>query len=52
MRRMRDYWTINEEGTMLSAGSSGVLRLGDPTRVAVNSIDPLRGRVDLVPAGD
>ena len=52
VRRMRDYWTINEEGTMLSAGSSGALRLGDPTRIAVNSIDPLRGRVDLVPAAD
>ncbi|MEA2348467.1 MAG: ribonuclease [Thermoleophilaceae bacterium] len=52
VRRMRDYWTINEEGTMLTAGSSGVLRLGDASRVVVNGIDPLRGRVDLVPAPD
>ena len=47
VRRMDDYWTMNEEGTMMSAErSGGVLRLGDPMRVTVGRIDTLRGRVD------
>ena len=51
VRRMDDYWTMNEEGTLMSAErSGGTLRLGDPMRVTVGRIDTLRGRVDLMPA--
>jgi len=53
VRRMDDYWTMNEEGTVMSAErSGGVLRLGDPMRVTVGRIDTLRGRVDLYRAGE
>jgi ribonuclease R len=52
-RRMRDWWEINEEGTILTGERSGrTLELGEPVTVTVNRVDPLRGRVDLVPAGD
>jgi ribonuclease R len=49
VRRMRgDWWELNEQGTILEGTrSGGTLRLGDPVRVAVSSIDPPRGRVDL-----
>jgi ribonuclease R len=49
VRRMRgDWWELNEQGTILEGTrSGGTLRLGDPVRVAVGSIDPPRGRVDL-----
>jgi ribonuclease R len=49
VRRMRgDWWELNEEGTILEGTrSGGTLRLGDPVRVAVRSIDAPRGRVDL-----
>jgi ribonuclease R len=49
VRRMRgDWWELNEQGTILEGTrSGGTLRLGDPVRVAVASIDPPRGRVDL-----
>ncbi|HEV2075521.1 MAG TPA: RNB domain-containing ribonuclease, partial [Thermoleophilaceae bacterium] len=51
VRRMRDWWHLNEEGTALVAESSGrALRLGDPLEVAVSRVDPPLGRVDLVPA--
>jgi ribonuclease R len=49
VRRMRgDWWELNEQGTILEGTrSGGTLRLGDPVRVAVRSIDSPRGRVDL-----
>ena len=52
VRRMRDdWWELNEEGTALMGSRSGrALRLGDPVRVVVDSVDAPRGRVDLVPA--
>ncbi|HEX2233930.1 MAG TPA: hypothetical protein VHG69_11280, partial [Thermoleophilaceae bacterium] len=51
-RRLRDWWTLNELGTMLVAESSGRrLRLGDPVDVVVDRVEAPRGRVDLSPAG-
>ena len=51
VRRLRDWWTLNEWGTALIAEGSGRrLRLGDPMGVAVDRVEPARGRVDLVPA--
>jgi ribonuclease R len=52
VRRMRgDWWELNEEGTMLVGAHTGsAIRLGDPVRVRVDSVDAPRGRVDLVPA--
>jgi ribonuclease R len=49
VRRMRgDWWELNEQGTILvGTRSGGTLRLGDSVRVAVRSIDPPLGRVDL-----
>jgi ribonuclease R len=50
VRRLRDWWALNEQGTALIAEGSGrALRLGDPIEVAVSGVDPPRGRVDLVP---
>jgi ribonuclease R len=53
VRRMRgDWWELNEEGTMLVGAHSGsAMRLGDPVTVRVDSVDTVRGRVDLVPGG-
>ncbi len=53
VRRMRgDWWELNEQGTILvGTRSGGALRLGDPVRVRVGTIDAPRGRVDLLPAG-
>jgi len=46
----RDWWELNEEGTILHAERSGAtLRLGDPVLVGVTRVDTLRGRVDLTP---
>ncbi len=46
----RDWWELNEEGTILHGSRSGAaLRLGDPVRVRVHRIDTVRGRVDLGP---
>jgi ribonuclease R len=56
VRRMRtgegrDWWELNEHGTILHAESSGAtLRLGDSIEVRVARVDTARGRVDLVPA--
>jgi ribonuclease R len=51
-RRLRDWWTLNEQGTALIAESSGRrLRLGDPVEVMVDRVEAPRGRVDLSPAG-
>lgn len=49
VRRMRgDWWELNEEGTILhGTRRGGTLRIGDPVRVVVHSIDTPRGRVDL-----
>ena len=47
----RDWWELNEEGTILSGEHSGAaLRLGDPIAVRVDRVDAPRGRVDLAPA--
>jgi ribonuclease R len=52
IRRLRDWWTLNELGTALVAEGSGrQLRLGDPVEVVVDRIETARGRVDLSPAG-
>jgi exoribonuclease R len=51
VRRMDDYWTLNEEGTVMSAERSGrAIRLGDELEVTVGRVDTLRGRVDLYEA--
>jgi ribonuclease R len=49
VRRLRgDWWELNEQGTMLlGTRTGGVIRLGDPVRVAVRQVDAPRGRVDL-----
>jgi ribonuclease R len=50
VRRMRDWWTLNEQGTALVAQGSGrALRLGDRIEVGVERVDAPRGRVDLGP---
>jgi ribonuclease R len=52
IRRLRDWWTLNELGTALVAEGSGrELRLGDSIDVVVDRIETVRGRVDLSPAG-
>jgi ribonuclease R len=44
----RDWWELNEQGTILhGTRRGGTLRVGDPVRVTVHSIDAPRGRVDL-----
>ena len=54
VRRLRgDWWELNEEGTILFGERTGAtIRLGDPVRVRVRSIDAPRGRVDLDPDFD
>jgi ribonuclease R len=53
VRRMRDWWQLNEEGTVLVAERSGrTVKLGDAVAVSVGRIDAPRGRVDLSPAGE
>jgi ribonuclease R len=51
VRRLRgDWWELNAEGTILHGTRAGAtIRLGDPVRVRVRSIDAARGRVDLEP---
>ena len=50
VRQMRDWWTLNEQGTALvSQGAGRALRLGDPIQVGVERVDAPRGRVDLAP---
>ena len=42
------WWELNEEGTILMGSRAGAtIRLGDPLRVRVHTIDAVRGRVDL-----
>jgi ribonuclease R len=44
----REWWELNEEGTILRGERSGAaIRVGDPLAVRVEGIDVLRGRVDL-----
>ena len=46
----RDWWELNEEGTILHGSRSGAaLRLGDAVHVRVQRVDTVRGRVDLGP---
>jgi ribonuclease R len=46
----RDWWEINEQGTILHGERTGTtLRLGDPIVVRAARVDTLRGRVDLLP---
>jgi ribonuclease R len=54
VRRLRgDWWELNEPGTILFGTNTGAtIRLGDPVRVRVRSVDAPRGRVDLDPAQD
>jgi ribonuclease R len=48
----RDWWTLNEQSTILRGERSGAtLRLGDPVDVRVVRVDTSTGRVDLAPAG-
>ncbi|MEA2313954.1 MAG: ribonuclease, partial [Solirubrobacteraceae bacterium] len=48
----REWWEINEQGTMLIGERSGAaLRLGQHLAVRVARVDRIRGRVDLLPAG-
>jgi len=50
-RRLRDWYTLNEQGTaLIGEGSGRALRIGDPIAVAVERVDAARGRVDLTPA--
>ena len=54
VRRMRgDWWELNEEGTILHGSrSGGAIRMGDPVRVKVHSVEAPRGRVDLDPVDE
>ncbi len=50
--RGREWWELNEEGTILSGERSGSsIRLGQPLTVRVERVEAIRGRVDLSPAG-
>ena len=49
-RRLRDWYSLNEEGTALVGEDSGrALRIGDEIAVSVDRVDAPRGRVDLSP---
>ncbi len=51
VRSLRDWYTLNEEGTALvGQGSGRAVRMGDPIKVTVERVDAPRGRVDLEPA--
>jgi len=50
VRRLPDWWQLNELGTALVSESGRWLRLGDPVEVTVDRVDAPRGRVDLAPA--
>jgi ribonuclease R len=52
-RATREWWEINEQGTILRGERTGAtLRLGDPIEVRVARVDAVRGRVDLLRAGE
>jgi ribonuclease R len=49
----RDWWEINEQGTILRGERTGTtLRLGDQVAVRVARVETPRGRVDLLPIVD
>jgi ribonuclease R len=49
----RDWWEINEQGTILRGERTGTtLRLGDAIVVRVARVDTPRGRVDLLPVAE
>jgi ribonuclease R len=49
--RSREWWELNEQGTILHGESPGAtLRLGDTIEVRVARVEVARGRVDLIPA--
>ncbi|HTA35200.1 MAG TPA: RNB domain-containing ribonuclease, partial [Solirubrobacteraceae bacterium] len=49
----RDWWEINEQGTILRGERTGTtLRLGDRVAVRVGRVETPRGRVDLLPIVD
>jgi ribonuclease R len=51
--RAREWWELNEQGTILRGERSGAtLALGDQIALRVASVEPVRGRADLVPADD
>jgi ribonuclease R len=50
VRRLGDWYELNELETMLIGAGGDRIRLGDPVSVRVEKVDPPRGRVDLVPA--
>jgi ribonuclease R len=48
VRRVDGWWQPDEHESQLVDASSGrAIRLGDPVRVEVAKVEPLRGRVDL-----
>jgi ribonuclease R len=52
-RPVRDWWELNELGTILRGEQTGAtLRLGDPIAVRVERVEASRGRVDLIAAPD
>jgi ribonuclease R len=47
----REWWELNEYATILHGERTGAtVRLGDEMRVLIDSVDAIRGRVDLAPA--
>jgi ribonuclease R len=49
VRRLGDWYDLDEHEVMLVGASGKRIRLGDPVRVQVEKIDAIRGRVDLAP---
>jgi ribonuclease R len=49
VRRLGDWYALDELETMLVGTSGKRIRLGDPVRVQVEKVEPVRGRVDLAP---
>ena len=47
VRRLGDWYELDELEVMLVGNSGDRIRLGDPIRVQVHTIDAVRGRVDL-----
>jgi ribonuclease R len=47
VRRLGDWYDLNELETMLVGASGKRIRLGDPVRVQVEKVEAVRGRVDL-----
>ena len=48
VRRVDGWWEPDEhESQLVDANSGRAIRLGDPIRVEVARVEPLRGRVDL-----